>query len=78
MKIQDDYGVWIEDHKMIAEKFISNYMQRFKATHNNARVLPNLGLSKLISDLHNNELIKLPNLEEVKNALFSIDFNKTP
>jgi len=39
--------------------------------------LPNLGLSKLILDLDNNELIKLPNLEEIKNALFSIDSNKT-
>ena len=41
-------------------------MQRLKSTHNNVRVLRNLGLSKLISDLDNNELIKLPNLEEVK------------
>jgi len=63
---------------MIAEKFISDYKQRFKSTHHNARVLPNLGLLKLISDLDNNELIKLPNLEEVKTALFSIDSNKTP
>ena len=66
MKLRDDCGIWIEDHKMIADKFISDYMQRFKSTHNKARVLPNLGLSKLISDLDNNELIKLPNLEEVK------------
>ena len=32
----------------------------------------------MISDLDNNELIKLPNLEEVKTALFSIDSNKIP
>ena len=78
MKLGDDCGIWIEDHKMIMYKFISDYIQRFKSTHNKVRVLPNLGLSKLISDLDNNELIKLPNLEEVKTALFSIDSNKTP
>ena len=78
MKLQDDYGISIKDHKMIVEKFISDYMQRFKSTHNNARVLSNLGLSKLISNLDNNELVKLPNLEEVKNTQFSIDSNKTP
>jgi len=26
MKLLDDCGIWIEDHKMIAEKFISDYM----------------------------------------------------
>ena len=78
MKLGDDCGIWIDDHKMIAEKFISDYAQRFKSMHNNVRVLPNLGLSKVISDLDNNELIKFLNLEEVKNALFSIDSNKTP
>ena len=57
MKLRDDWGIWIDDHKMIAEKFISNCTQRFKSMNNNARVLPNLGLSKLISDLDNNELI---------------------
>ena len=66
MKLLDDCGIWIEDHKMIAEKFISDYMQRFKSTHNNARLLPNLELWKLISYLGNYELIKLPNLEELK------------
>ena len=45
--------------------------------HNNARILPNLGLSKIILDLDNRELVKLPNLEEVETALFSIDSNKT-
>jgi len=45
--------------------------------HTNARVLPNLGLSKIISDLDNHELIKLPNLVEIETALFSIDSNKT-
>jgi len=77
MKLRDKGGIWIDDHKMITEKFISNYKQRFKSMQNNARILPNLGLSKLISDLDNNELTKLPNLEELKMASFSIDSNNT-
>ena len=63
---------------MIAEKCISDYKQRFKSMHNNARALLNLGSLKLIPDLDNNELIKLPNLEQIKNPLFSIDSNNTP
>ena len=78
MKLQNDCGIWDGDHKMIAQKFISDYQQRFKSMHNPTRVLPELGLPKLISNLDNNELIKLPNLDEVKTTLFSIDSNKTP
>lgn len=37
-----------------------------------------MGLPKLISQLSSIELTKLPNLKEVKNALFRIDSNKTP
>ena len=62
----DDCCNWMDDHNIIAKKFISGYMQRFKSMHNTTRILPNLGLRKLILDLDNNELIKLPNLEEVK------------
>ena len=46
--------------------------------HGITRVLPDLGLQTRVSDLDKKELIKLPSLEEVKNALFSIDSNKTP
>jgi len=27
MKLQDDCGIWIDDHKLIAQKFISDYTQ---------------------------------------------------
>lgn len=61
MELRDECGVWLDDHKLIAEKFISDYKQRIKSVHNNARILPNSGLSKVILDLDNSELIKLPN-----------------
>jgi len=77
MKIKDDCGVWIDDHKLIADKFTADFNQRYLSTHRNPRVLPDLGLSKLITDLDNDELIKPPNLEEVRTTLFSIDSFKT-
>jgi len=77
MKIKDDCAVWIDDHKLIADKFLTDFNQRYLSTHRNPRVLPDLGLSKLITDLDNDELIKPPNLEEVRTTLFSIDSFKT-
>ena len=78
MKIKDDSGIWIEDHKTIADRFITEFMQRFKSSHNGSRNLPEVGLTRLVSDTDNDELIKLPSFDEIKNAVFSIDSNKTP
>jgi len=39
--------------------------------------MPNIGIPNLISDHENNELIRLPNLDEVKEAVFSINSDKT-
>lgn len=50
----------------------------FKSAHSSQRTLPNVGVTNLISDHKNSELIRLPNLEEVKQVVFSIDSNKTP
>ena len=77
MKIKDDCGVWIDDHKLIVDKFITDFNQRYLSTHRNLR-LPDLGLSKLITDSDNDELIKPPNIEDIRAALFSIDSFKTP
>ena len=53
-------------------------MLRFKSSHNSDRNFPSLGLPRLISNMENIELICPPNLEEVKNSLFSTDSNKAP
>ena len=63
---------------MIANKFLVDYTQRFKSAYNTIKMIPKLRFSKVISDIDNIELTKLPNLEEVNDALFSIDSNKTP
>ena len=77
IKLKHEYGVWIDDQKAIVDKFILDYSKKFKSTHNTNRTLPNLGLAKLISDTENSELIRLPDMEEIKQALFSIESNKT-
>ena len=50
--------------KAIVDKFISDYAHRFKSTHHAVRIIPNLGLPKIITDINNIELTKPPNLEE--------------
>ena len=65
--------MWIDDHKSIVEKFKSDYTKRFKLA-----TMPNIGILKLISDQDNIDLIRFPNLEEVKEAALSIDSNETP
>ena len=78
MKLKDDCGIWINDQKLIVDKFIADYTQRFTLGKSTRRIIPDLGIPKLISDIDNNNLIKLPNLEEVRIAVFSVDSNKTP
>ena len=80
IKLRDDSGtgIWIDEHKAIAEKFTSDYTKRFKSAHSSQRTLPNIGIAKLILDHENSKLIRLPNLEEVKEVVFSIVSNKTP
>ena len=70
MKLRDDCGIWIDDQKLIADKFISDYTQRFKSAHNTHRVILNMGIPELISDNDNAKLTKLPNIDEVKDALW--------
>ena len=77
IKIKDKSGLWIEDHKTIANRFIAEYIHRFKSPHNQFRNLIDLGLTRLVSDDDNAELIKPPSFDEIKSVVFSIDSNKT-
>ena len=76
-KLKDGCGVSLDDQRDIVEKFMTDYNNRFKSNQANNRNLPDLQLPNLISNSDNMELIKLPDMEEVKLALFSIDSNKT-
>ena len=78
IKLQDECGVWINEQEAIADKFIEDFSKRFKSSHTPQRIILDLGLAPLLSDQENKELIRLPNLEEVRIAVFSIEPNKTP
>ena len=78
MRIKDDCGSWVDDRETIAQTFITAYEARFKSSYQGARPLPYLGLAKLVTDDDNRSLIRMPTLDEIKQALFSIDANKTP
>ena len=54
---------WQQD---IAEKFIADYNTRFKSNQVDNRNLSNLQVPNLITHIDNMELMKLPDMEEVK------------
>ena len=68
----------MDQQSEIAGKFISDYNQQFKAAHNAAWVLTGINMPTGMSQADNLMLIKIPNISEIKDALFSIDTNKTP
>ena len=77
-RLKDEGGTLIEDQQSMVDKFIIDYINRCKSTHGSNQTLPTLGLPKQIFNLENNELIRLSNTEEVQQAVFSINSNKTP
>jgi len=77
-KIKDNCGMWIDNPHIIAEKFVHDYTNRFLSNGHGNTVMPEPQLCTRISDSENFSLIKIPNMMEVKSALFSIDSSKTP
>ena len=78
VKLKDDCGMWIDNSKDIASKFIIDYSARFKSNHTSTQNFTNIQLQQIITDSDNSKLVKLPDKEEVRQALFAIDSNKTP
>jgi len=77
-KLKYDCGMWIENPQNIASKFIADYTKQFKSTQYSMRNLMYLRIQQVITDSKNADLIKLPDKEEVKKALFAINSAKTP
>ena len=78
LKLKDECGVWLDNKHDIAAKFISDYKARFTTMSRGQNPNLDLNLPQVITDSDNLELVKLPNMDEVKQALFAIDSNKTP
>jgi len=70
-KLKNDCGSWMDQQSEIAGKFIFDYNQRFKAAHNATRVLTGINMPIDISQADNLMLVKIPNISEIKDALFS-------
>jgi len=77
-KLKDDCGAWIDDQWGITDKFISYYTLHSKSTQGTNRNLVDLRLTRLILDMDNLELVRLLDIEEVKQVILSIESNKTP
>jgi len=78
LHLKDSCGVWLHDSALISDKFVQDFTHRFVSAHSVGRILPTLGLPSLISESDNQYLIKMPTIDEVHLALFSMDANKTP
>ena len=77
-KIKDDVGVWIDDPLGIRQKFITDYIERFRAAYKTPRTLPTLGIPAMITQHDNEILTQLPSVEGIKKDVFEINPNKTP
>jgi len=69
---------WIDNQPNITKKFILDYTARFKSNQVSNRNLSDLHLVSCISHSDNLNWIKIPDMTEVKQVLFSIDSTKTP
>jgi len=78
IKLKDDCGIWIDNTQHIASKFISDYKAQFIANIRGRNNLTDIQIRQVITDIDNIELVKLLDQEEVRQALFAIDSNKTP
>ena len=78
IKLKDEYGVWLNEGPIIGKKFVTDFTARFTSEHCSPCILPPLSLPTLLIDIDNQSLIALPDLEEVRFALFSMDSNKIP
>ena len=70
--------MWINNPQTIADKFVHDYPNRFLSNGQWGTVMPGPQLCTGISNSDNLSLIKIPEMMEVKSALFSIESSKTP
>jgi len=77
IRIKDDCDLRIDEQALIVDKFVFDYTLRYKSEYQGNRSLLSLGLMKMITEQDNLQLIQLPTLSEIKEALFSIDSTKT-
>ena len=77
-RLKTDCGIWLDNPQEIAFKFTQDYFVRFQASYQQANPLPDPGLYSGITSSDNIKLIKIPDIEKVKMALFAIESSKTP
>jgi len=77
VKLKTDDGIWVDDPQDIASQFIADYQARFTTTGRGSLNSMAADIRPVISEIDNIELVKLPDQEEVKYALFCIEANKT-
>jgi len=68
----------MDTQQEIAEKFISDFKVRFQSSQTLSRDFSRIRMNARISQSDNQALTKILDLQEVKEALFAMDANKTP
>jgi len=74
----NDCGLWMDNQRDIADKFILDYADRLKSNKPSNSNFLDLQLASGISHRDNLNLIKIPDMSQVKQELFFIDSTKTP
>jgi len=78
LKLKDECGEWLDTQQEITEKLVADYTVCFSTSYGSNRRLQDTNLESQVTTSKNMSLLQVPNREEVKQALFSIDSTKTP
>ena len=66
LRIRNDLGGWLDDAADINRQFIADFQARLRSNFSQPRSIPDLGLPQLITPSINEELIRLPSVQEIK------------
>jgi len=78
LKLKDESGVWLDTQQEIAEKLVADFARRFTTNCGVNTRLHDLQTQAQVMPSDNIALLRVPNRDEIKQALFSIDSTKTP
>lgn len=77
-RIKDANGVWVEGNTNISNTIVNYFQTIFKSSEPDIHIQDLDIITPTISDEENQNLVRDVSLEEIKDALFSMDPNKAP
>lgn len=77
-RIKDQSGQWIEDEDQIAKEAVTSYENLFTENNHDRDIRSLDCIQSVISEQENDHLIRMPDIVELKDIVFSLNPNSTP